>query len=270
MISKLKEFCAVLFLIQFFIFLKTSSAQETKIQDNSFLIEEAYNQEAGVVQHINAFNLNPRADTWDYTFTQEWPVISQDHQFSYTLPVSRVDFGDKETGLADVLLNYRYQAVLEDKIALSPRVSLILPTGDSDQGLGADNLGYQVNLPLSVELNSKLVNHWNLGATFIPDAQSFDNTEANNTSFNFGTSFIYLATANLNFMLEIVGSSEEVTIAANQTEREDSFFISPGLRYAFNFDCGLQVVPGFAVPIGVGPSQNENNLFFYLSLEHAY
>lgn len=26
-----------------------------KIQDNSFLIEEAYNQEDGVVQHISAF-----------------------------------------------------------------------------------------------------------------------------------------------------------------------------------------------------------------------
>lgn len=26
-----------------------------KIQDNSFLLEEAYNQEAGVVQHIQSF-----------------------------------------------------------------------------------------------------------------------------------------------------------------------------------------------------------------------
>jgi hypothetical protein len=49
------------------------------IQDNSFFIEEAYNQEPGVVQHI--FNL-----PIDFTnssreiapsFTQEWPVFSQ-------------------------------------------------------------------------------------------------------------------------------------------------------------------------------------------------
>lgn len=54
------------------------------IQDNSFFIEEAYNQEPGVVQHI--FNL-----PIDFTngsreiapsFTQEWPVFSQTHQFS--------------------------------------------------------------------------------------------------------------------------------------------------------------------------------------------
>ena len=58
------------------------------IQDNSFFIEEAYNQEPGVVQHI--FNL-----AIDFTngsreiapsFTQEWPVFSQTHQFSYTIP----------------------------------------------------------------------------------------------------------------------------------------------------------------------------------------
>ena len=29
------------------------------IQDNSFLMEEAYNQEEGIVQHINAFRSRP-------------------------------------------------------------------------------------------------------------------------------------------------------------------------------------------------------------------
>ena len=49
------------------------------VQDNSFLIEEAYNQEPGVVQHI--FNLTGSRDkmrgpddrAWTFTFTQEWP-----------------------------------------------------------------------------------------------------------------------------------------------------------------------------------------------------
>jgi len=43
------------------------------IQDDSFLIEEAYNQERGVVQHINTFQRLHSGD-WVYTFTQEWPV----------------------------------------------------------------------------------------------------------------------------------------------------------------------------------------------------
>ena len=45
------------------------SAPDTKpIQDNSFLIEEAYNQERGVVQHINTFQRVHSGD-WVYTFT---------------------------------------------------------------------------------------------------------------------------------------------------------------------------------------------------------
>ena len=56
------------------------------IQDNSFLIEEAYNQEAGVVQHIQTLRRIRR--DWFYTFTQEWPLGSQAHRFSYTVPYS--------------------------------------------------------------------------------------------------------------------------------------------------------------------------------------
>ena len=41
------------------------------IQDNSFLLEEAYNQEAGVVQHINTFTRYRESRDWVYTFTQE-------------------------------------------------------------------------------------------------------------------------------------------------------------------------------------------------------
>ena len=67
------------------------TAQEKKegpIQDNSFLVEEAYNQEAGVVQHISTFTRYQETKDWIYTFTQEWPVFSQKHQFSFTLPGS--------------------------------------------------------------------------------------------------------------------------------------------------------------------------------------
>jgi hypothetical protein len=39
------------------------------IQDNSFLIEEAYNQEPGVVQHITTLRRQDRS--WFYSFTQE-------------------------------------------------------------------------------------------------------------------------------------------------------------------------------------------------------
>src|SRR5262249_41909917 len=69
------------------------------IQDNSFLVEEAYNQEAGVVQHI--FNAQWSVDRhsgsedrmWNFAFTQEWPLFGQTHQLSYTVPYSFVNAG---------------------------------------------------------------------------------------------------------------------------------------------------------------------------------
>src|SRR5687768_6106818 len=77
------------------------------IQDNSFLIEEAYNQEAGVVQHISTFE-TAAEEGWAYSFTQEWPLFSQRHQLSFTLPVAHVEgAGLDATGLGDVMVNYR-------------------------------------------------------------------------------------------------------------------------------------------------------------------
>jgi hypothetical protein len=79
------------------------------IQDNSFLLEEAYNQEEGVVQHVNAFQ-RMRGGEWIASFTQEWPVPRQAHQFSYTIPYQRVAVdNDERSGLSDIALNYRYQ-----------------------------------------------------------------------------------------------------------------------------------------------------------------
>ena len=49
------------------------------IQDNSFLIEEAYNQDAYVVQHIFNFQPGVGASQAFGTFTQEWPAGSITH-----------------------------------------------------------------------------------------------------------------------------------------------------------------------------------------------
>src|SRR6266478_7748287 len=119
------------------------------IQDNSFLIEEAYNQEPGVVQHI----LNVPIDFTNGSreiapsFTQEWPVFSQTHQFSYTIPYV---FTEDDNGIADMRLNYRLQAFMEDKYTppFAPRLSIV-PTGDSDKGFGTGVRGYEFNLPFS-------------------------------------------------------------------------------------------------------------------------
>ncbi len=238
------------------------------IQDNSFLLEEAYNQETGVVQHINFFT-RQRGGHWLYTFTQEWPVPTQKHQLSLTLPVQQLD---QATGLGDIALNYRYQLVGsgETKLAIAPRISLLFPTGNSDDELGAGGLGIQFNLPVSVTLHDKLVTHWNAGATVTPSAKNAAGIEDNRADFNLGQSFIWLAHQNFNVMFETVWNNTETILARGVKDRENSVLMSPGIRWAHNFKSGLQIVPGIAVPFGIGPSYGEKGILFYLSFEHPF
>jgi hypothetical protein len=239
-----------------------------KIQDNSFLIEEAYNQEAGVIQHIQTFMYLQKSKSWIYTFTQEWPVPKETHQFSYTIPVAHMTDPTNSSGIGDIALNYRYQAVLKDHIALSPRFSVILPTGDYKKGLGTDSVGLQVNIPLSVELSDKFVTHWNLGTTYTPSSREAGGAKADTTAFNYGASLIYLATENFNLMFEAVGTSGDLVQPNGSKQQVSTFFINPGVRFAINCKSGLQIVPGVSMPIGVGPSQGEYGGLAYLSFEH--
>src|SRR3954465_6636579 len=122
-----------------------------QIQDNSFLIEEAYNQEAGVVQHIGTFSRSTGGD-WSSTFTQEWPLGGIGHQLSYTIPVQHIE--ELGVGLGDVALNYRYQLVgtPEARTVAAPRLSLLLPTGEEEAGRGAGGVGFQLNFPVTLVL----------------------------------------------------------------------------------------------------------------------
>jgi len=241
------------------------------IQDNSFLLEEAYNQEPGVIQHISTFTKYRQSKDWIYTFTQEWPVPDETHQLSFTLPYQRMEASlDGRRAVGDILLNYRYQLLGngDATVAVSPRFSLILPTGDEKQLRGNGALGYQVNMPISVVLSKSFVTHWNLGATYTPNAKSALGDKADLSAWNIGQSFIWLAHPNANAMLEFAFSSGEVVAGPGLKERVNSFYINPGLRFAINFENGLQIVPGIAVPIGVGPNKGERAVFLYLSFEH--
>ncbi|MEQ8224979.1 MAG: transporter [Candidatus Eremiobacterota bacterium] len=243
-----------------------------KLQDNSFLIEEAYNQEPGIVQHIQSYQYNSNDESWVYIFTQEWPLHGKKHQISFLIPVMHLTDDTSATGTGDILINYRYQLVDKDKVALSPRFSVIIPTGNYKKGLGTGSFGFQTNIPLSVELSEEFVTHWNIGLTVTPGAREPGGASANTIGFNYGASIIWLTSEHFNLMFEAAGTSNENVIADDlgriSTPKEDSFFINPGMRFAINCDSGLQIVPGISFPIGVGPSEGENGVFLYLSFEH--
>ena len=240
-----------------------------KIQDNSFLVEEAYNQEAGVVQHIMTFQNQRGSNDYEAAFTQEWPVGSIRHQLSYDIPFARI--GSK-SGLGDLGVNYRYQLMGDGNtaLAIAPRFSVILPTGDWKKSRGNGAVGVDLNLPVSYVLSPDLVTHINAGMSVTPSARNVAGQRARIHDWTLAQSLIMTRSSFIQPMLEVVYSRGQEVIGEDRAANTKSFVISPGVRSAFNFSSGLQIVPGVAIPIGVGPSSGERGLFLYLSFEHPF
>ena len=245
------------------------------IQDNSFLIEEAYNQDPGVVQHISLFRKDPRSGEWAASFTQEWPVGGIKNQLSYTVNYLRVDTdAGGLTGFGDLVLNYRYQLVGdgEARLAIAPRFTLFVPTGSASKGLGQGGPGLQLGIPASLVLSDRFVVHGNLGFTWTSSEKDAAGDEGNAVSGYAGGSVVWLARSNFNVLLEGLWSRGQLVIAPHRTRADSSAFISPGIRWAYGPDAkqGLQIVPGIAFPVGVGPSHGRYGVLVYLSFEHPF
>jgi hypothetical protein len=243
------------------------------IQDNSFLVEEAYNQEDGVVQHISSFERLTNSHDWVYTQTDEWPLRSLRHQVSITLAGTHSgSFAGSGAGWGDTALNYRYQLLGsgETKFAIAPRVSVLLPSGDHRYGRGSGGLGMQMNLPVSVQHSRQIVTHWNAGATWVPHALNQNHAKSSTTAFNLGQSIVWLAKPRFNILLETLWTSSEDVLGAGKVRRSQDLYLSPGLRWAHNLENGLQIVPGVALPFGVGPCSGEKGVILYLSFEHPF
>ncbi|HEY7770444.1 transporter [Longimicrobium sp.] len=227
---------------------------QTPISDNSFLLEEAYNQEARVVQHIAT--VMGGDGVVELGFTQEWPLFSERHQISYTLPLLRLH---DETRWGDVEVQYRYQ-LLSGRVAVAPSVTAILPTGHD--AFGAGNAGLAVGLPVSVALSPAFAAHTNAGVT-LPNIGDLTGAETK-VEISLGQSVVWLAHPRLNLLVEALWSRTDAGDVVSE-----SLLISPGVRAAFNLG-STQVVPGLAVPIGVGASSRERYAFLYLSIEHPF
>ena len=78
--------------------------------------------------------------------------------------------------------------------------------------------------------------------------------------YNFGQSFVWLAQPRFNVLLETVFNRSQQVIGSKSTAWTSDLLLSPGIRWAYNFRNGLQIVPGVAVPVGVGPSSGEKGV----------
>ena len=83
-----------------------------------------------------------------------------------------------------------------------------------------------------------------------------------------GQSFVWLLHPKLNLLVETAYTSVELA-AGGAHARSEVLTVNPGLRAAIDVG-SLQVVPGVAFPLGVGPSRGDVGVFFYLSFEHPF
>lgn len=79
------------------------------IEDNSFLIEEAINQEAGVIQHI--FTTAYADGDIVYSYTQELPLRNDRHQLSFGLSYASLKKPETMTAIAQSNFVLKHQKV---------------------------------------------------------------------------------------------------------------------------------------------------------------
>ena len=238
------------------------SSEPWEVLDNSFLVEEAFNQEAHIFQ--NSFTWQRDSDdAWELSFTQEWPLGGITHQFSYTLPFSGGNGANAHVG--DVLLNYRYQ-LSEEKAgipAIAPRISAVLPTSDDES---VDRIGIETSVAVSKQIRDFYV-HGNAGFTWIQARKAIDaGHTVNLVSPQIAGSIIWRASRMFNLMLESVALFEQSLGATARPSRERVVTISPGFRYGWNIG-DRQIVLGAAVPVTTEAGESTTALFGYASYE---
>ncbi|MGC3943154.1 MAG: transporter [Chryseolinea sp.] len=260
---------------------------QPSIEDNSMFIEEAFNQEAGIIQHISNFVFND--GNFAYNYTQEIPIKNERHQLSFGVsyaslkkPTNITDITHSyiTNGLGDIFINYRPLLFGKNDWALViPRFSLIVPTGNSRYGLGSGSWGGQFNLAVTKRLGSKITTHYNAGYTLMTKADHYainsDGSpvllyEKNVSTANVGMSAIWLVAKKFNLMVEYISAFGKEMEDDGLLTPLNTSIVNPGFRMAIDIG-NVQIVPGVGVPFNFANGKYESTGgFIYLSIEPAY
>lgn len=251
---------------------KDEKPDDRLLQSNGLLVDTAYHQEDGEVQHSLTFSLS-REDGWASAVSQEWPLFSEKHQVSFSLPADLlVKRPDGSRGVGDFTLEYSYFLLgnNESRITVSPGVGVSLPTGSVSKGLGAGGAGASFKLPISVMLTRRFASNSTVEFGYVPSARNTDGDHFHIRNYELGQSFVWFARPKFNVLVEAVWERSRATNGGGFTEIESDAFLSPGVRWAHVFQNGVSLIPGVAVPVGVGTSRGDRGIFFYLAVEHRF
>jgi len=255
---------------------------QPEIEDNSFFIEEAFNQRMGVLQHIfNVYLDDLHPGVVSYAFTQEIPLTDQGHQLSYSISYQTIAAADSTTarvaGLGDLYITYRPMISDGSQWAMCiPRLTLILPTGKSSDGLGGGAFGLQLAIAVTKRISRGLVTHYNIGSTtfFQRDRYASVNGEhklvyeRNVSDQNAGVGVVWIARPKLNFLVEGLASRNSLIRDDGVVVHEWQYMINPGVRFSITTK-RMQLVPGVSFPVNP-VIRSGQGVFFYFSIEPDY
>lgn len=250
--------------------LMTLTAQ-ARIEDNSFLLEEAFNQEWGVYQFIQEYQVNQKTKGYEYSFENEIPITDKTYQFSYEFTRARED-GSGAGNIGDATLNFRWQPMNKDGILLAERFGLIVPTGNVNKGGGNGVFGLEFMQAATLTVRDNVMNHWNMGFSVLPNAKSQGIQKRGTlTAFTAGSSLIWLCNDSFNLLLEGLLQSGQSMLSDGSKEIGTSFTINPGARFAIDLDYKeTQIVPGISFPTEILNNRTEHGVLVYLSIEPKF
>jgi hypothetical protein len=236
-----------------------------RIVDNSFLLEEAFNQEWGTYQFIQKYQTSSRDGGHQYILSTEIPLTDKTHQLSFEIPLEKRQIGDTN-------ISYRWQPLNEDGLILAERFGLIFPTGSAKEESGNGVYGFEFMKAATLILGNNFMNHWNLGFLILPDAK-ITNSKRNRTltSFTAGPSLVWLLKDHFNLFIEgLFESSQKIDPDGSKIETS-TFTVNPGLRFSRHLKWNdTQVVPGLSFPIRFLNGPAEKGIFLYLSFEPRF
>jgi hypothetical protein len=158
----------------------------------------------------------------------------------------------------------------ETGVYLAPRLSVLLPVGDERRGRGAGGMGLQAALPLSLRPRPWLALHANAGLTWTPRARNAAGVTGRTVGTTLGGSAIWLVRPRFNALIELLWLTSEQIVGPDLRQRQDAVLLNPGIRWAYDFSGGLQVVPGIAYTVSLSEGGGPDALFLYLSFEHPF
>lgn len=254
-------------MILLFILLLFTFTVLAEIQDNSFLIEEAYNQDPGVYQFINIYQHDFKTGLYYSTLQGEIPLWSREHQFSFSLPARKTAASVESLG--DLSLNYRYQNYNKDGTMVAQRFGAIVPTGKVNKNTSYNSVGFAWMQAVTFSLSNQFQMHVNLGLNMTPAARTKGYSQREMlTGFTTGVGIVYKHSDKVNFLTEFLYDTQEDFDEKGDTSSNPTITINPGAR--FDIDLSIektQVVPGISFPVTVGNDEVHTGVLFYLSFE---